>query len=557
MALPAPGADRAAIVTGASSGIGVALACELARRGHQLILVARSADRLHALAAQLSSSGLGPAHVLPTDLSNPAERAALPDRVAGLGLVPDVLVNNAGVALVALAAAAEPQRQLGLIELDVAAVVDLCTRFLPGMVARGRGAVLNVSSVAGFGPLPGQASYGAAKAFVASYTESLRSELRGTGVVVTALCPGPVDTGLDLVAGFRPGERKRVLPAVMWKPVDTVARAAIDGLAADKGRVTPGWANQLLVDAYRVLPHGPLLPLLARRTPLSTRKAGTGKGGLSSKATKSGSPDRGSGVVLEVIDKGCVSEAHPVPLLFVHGAWHAAWCWDENFLGYFADLGYRALALSFRGHGGSPIDKPLRTCSVEDYVQDVRSVADELPVPPVVIGHSMGGLIVQKYLENRPAPAGVLMASIPPQGNFGSSLRWLRHRPWHAVKMAVTGKSLPYINTPELAREKFFSEATPEDTVLECAARLQEDSARVSVDCLVLNLPHPKRVTTPLLVLGAEHDGAHTCKEVRSTAHAYGSEAEFFPGMGHNMMLEPGWEAVAERIHTWLGSRGL
>ncbi|OMC17403.1 alpha/beta hydrolase [Mycolicibacter heraklionensis] len=261
--------------------------------------------------------------------------------------------------------------------------------------------------------------------------------------------------------------------------------------------------------------------------------------------------------MLEVIDKGCVSEAHPVPLLFVHGAWHAAWCWDENFLGYFADLGYRALAVSFRGHGNSSIDKPLRSCGVADYVDDVRSVADELPVPPVVIGHSMGGLIVQKYLESRPAPAGVLMASIPPQGNYGSSLRWLRHRPWQAIKMAVTGKSLPYINTPELAREKFFSAATPEQTVLDCAARLQEDSARVSVDCLMLKLPRPKRVATPLLVLGAEQDNAHTCKEVRATARAYGTEAEFFADMGHNMMLEPGWEAVAERIHTWLGSRGL
>jgi len=261
--------------------------------------------------------------------------------------------------------------------------------------------------------------------------------------------------------------------------------------------------------------------------------------------------------VLEVIDKGGVSAAHPVPLLFVHGAWHAAWCWDENFLGYFADLGYRAVALSFRGHGGSSSDKPLRTCGVTDYVEDIRSVADSLPTQPVVIGHSMGGLIVQKYLENRRSPAGVLMSSIPPQGNFGSNLRWLRNHPWHAIKMAVTGKSLPYINTPVLAREKFFSERTPEDRVVRCAARLQEDSARVSIDCLVLKLPRPKRVTTPLLILGAEQDGAHTRKEVRATARAYGTEAEFFSGMGHNMMLEPGWEAVAERIHGWLGSRGL
>ena len=136
-----------------------------------------------------------------------------------------------------------------------------------------------------------------------------------------------------------------------------------------------------------------------------------------------------------------------------------AWCWDENFLSFFADKGYRAVALSFRGHGNSPTDKPLRTCSVADYLDDVRSVADALPTPPVVIGHSMGGLIVQKYLESHEAPAGVLMTSMPPQGNLGNGLRWIRHRPWHFAKMTITGKALPYINPPELARERFFSRA--------------------------------------------------------------------------------------------------
>src|SRR3954469_9427392 len=103
--------------------------------------------------------------------------------------------------------------------------------------------------------------------------------------------------------------------------------------------------------------------------------------------------------MLEVIDKGACSDAHPVPLLFVHGAWHGAWCWDEHFLDFFADKGYRALAVSLRGHGGSPTSRPLRSCSIADYVDDVRSVAEKLPTPPMVIGHSMGGLVVQKYLE--------------------------------------------------------------------------------------------------------------------------------------------------------------
>ncbi len=258
--------------------------------------------------------------------------------------------------------------------------------------------------------------------------------------------------------------------------------------------------------------------------------------------------------MLEVIDRGNVSETHPVPILFVHGAWHAAWCWDQHFLSFFADKGYRALAMSFRGHGNSPTDKPLRTCSVADYVEDVSSVADSLSTPSVVVGHSMGGLIVQKYLESHDAPAGVLMTSMPPHGNSGSALRWIRQHPWHFTKMAITGKALPYISTPQLARQRFFSPHTPDSQVLDYAARLQEDSSRSVIDCLVLSLPRPKRVRTPLLVLGADEDGAHTRKEILSTARAYRTEAEFFPNMGHNMMLEPGWAEVAQRMHSWLGT---
>jgi pimeloyl-ACP methyl ester carboxylesterase len=260
--------------------------------------------------------------------------------------------------------------------------------------------------------------------------------------------------------------------------------------------------------------------------------------------------------MLEVIEKGSVSKLHPVPLLFVHGAWHAAWCWDEHFLAFFADKGYRALAVSLRGHGSSPAAK-LRACSLADYVEDVSAVVDGLPEGPVVIGHSLGGFVVQKYLESHPAPAGVLMASMPPQGNLRSGLRWIKQHPWHFTKLVATGKSLPYVNTPQLARERFFSAQMPDAQVSHYVTRLQEESTRIGLDCLVLNLPRPKRVTAPLLVLGAQNDTAHTAEEIRATARAYRTEAEFFPNMGHNMMLEPGWDAVAERIHNWLGTFGL
>ncbi|MCV7317285.1 alpha/beta fold hydrolase [Mycolicibacillus parakoreensis] len=258
---------------------------------------------------------------------------------------------------------------------------------------------------------------------------------------------------------------------------------------------------------------------------------------------------------LEVIEAGESTGEHPVPLLFVHGAWNGAWVWQEYFLPFFAGRGHRAVALSLRGHGHSPAPRGLHHCTIGDYVADVRAVADGLPVAPVVIGHSMGGLVVQKYLEHRDAAAAVLMGSMPPAGAFGSGLRWLRHHPWHFTKIGLTGRSLPYVSTPALARERFFSPHTPEDRVRAFAARLQEESRRAGPSSIVDRV-RPRRVRTPILVLGAEFDGATSHTEVLATARAYRTAAEFFP-TGHAMMFDDGWQAVAERIHGWLGERGL
>ena len=236
-------------------------------RGHQVVLVARSADRLEELASRLGAQ----AHPLPADLSQRTERASLLDRVTALGLTPDILVNNAGLSTTGVVAKSVPEKELNLVEVDVAAVVDLCSRLLPGMVERHRGAVLNVASTAAFQPLPGQAAYGAAKAFVLSYTHSLRGELRGTGVSVTALCPGPVDTGFGEAAGFSKEEADAALPRVMWVPADQVAKAGIDGLAAGKAVVIPGRVNWLAASISRVTPPELLLPFLSRNHPAMKR----------------------------------------------------------------------------------------------------------------------------------------------------------------------------------------------------------------------------------------------------------------------------------------------
>ena len=267
MALPSAGNDRAAIVTGASSGIGEQFAGILSRRGYQVVLVARSAGRLEEIAAQLGAQ----AHPLPADLSDRNDRASLPERVTALGLVPDILINNAGFSTLGLVAKSVPEQEVNLVEVDVAAVVDLCSRFLPGMVDRRRGAVLNVASMAAFGPLPGQAAYGAAKAFVLSYTHSLRGELRGTGVSATALCPGPVDTGFGEAAGFSKEEAESALPRTMWIPAEKVAQAGIDGLAAGKAVVVPGRVNRIASALFRVAPPELLLGVLSRNHPAMKR----------------------------------------------------------------------------------------------------------------------------------------------------------------------------------------------------------------------------------------------------------------------------------------------
>lgn len=261
--LPTASSNGAVLVTGASSGIGEELAREFSRRGRHVLLVARRADKLAELATSLGPS----ATVLAADLAKPDDRAALPARVADLGLVVDVLVNNAGLSTSGPVATSDPGAELNLVEVDVAAVADLCSRFVPGMVARGRGAVLNVASVGAFGPVPGQAAYGAAKAFVLSYTQSLGQELRGTGVVAATLCPGPVRTEFGAAAGISDADAEAALPKVMWVSAAEVARTAVDGLASGKSVIVPGAFNKVGAAAYKVLPRRLLLPILARSHP--------------------------------------------------------------------------------------------------------------------------------------------------------------------------------------------------------------------------------------------------------------------------------------------------
>ena len=260
---------------------------------------------------------------------------------------------------------------------------------------------------------------------------------------------------------------------------------------------------------------------------------------------------------LEVLSHMPTAAAHSTPILFVHGAWHGAWCWQEYFLPYFAQHGYGAHALSFRGHGNSPGRERLRWTSIADYVTDLARVAQRLPKPPILIGHSMGGLVVQKYLEQHSAPAAVLMASVPPSGVISTVLETIAHRPLVFLKANLSLSLYPIIGTPKLARDLLFSSSLPDDRFKRHFSQLQDEAYRAFLDMLFLNLPRPQKVKLQPLVLGAEKDAIFSSEKIKATAHAYGTRAEIFPNMAHDMMLENGWQEVADRILRWLAERNL
>jgi pimeloyl-ACP methyl ester carboxylesterase len=263
---------------------------------------------------------------------------------------------------------------------------------------------------------------------------------------------------------------------------------------------------------------------------------------------------------LEVITRRPTANAHPTPLLFVHGAWQAAWCWEEYFLPYFADHGYTSVALSLRGHGGSPGREKLRWTPIARYVEDVEQVAATLDKPPVIIGHSMGGFVTQKYLEKHKAPAAALLASVPHYGMIQYALRITAHRPLAALKGFGTFTPYYFVNTPELARYNLFSPDLPEDKFQSYFARIQNESMRAAYDMTALNLPRVGQVKahgTPILVLGAENDFIFPPHEQRSLARAYDTEVTLFPNMAHQIMIENGWKEVAGKILSWLGGLGI
>lgn len=267
MSLPDPAPSSAALVTGASAGIGASIARELAKLGHNLVLVARRKDRLDALAGELAASHQIRAETISCDLSKAAPRGRLPGQIAKLDLDVEVLVNNAGFATNGPFHQADPARELEQVRVLVEAVVSLTSSFIPAMVERGRGAVLNVSSTAGMQPLPYSAGYSAAKAYVLTFSEALHHELRGSGITVTALCPGPVSTDFWQISGWEVtgGQSfERAVPRPAWVSAEQAARAGVAGLAAGRRVVVPHVAVRNAMRGGRYIPNALKLPVIER-----------------------------------------------------------------------------------------------------------------------------------------------------------------------------------------------------------------------------------------------------------------------------------------------------
>ncbi len=261
---------------------------------------------------------------------------------------------------------------------------------------------------------------------------------------------------------------------------------------------------------------------------------------------------------LEIIDRQPArgARAGRPPLLFVHGAFVSAWVWDEHFLSYFAAAGYPSYAVSLRGHGNSEGREDIAMASLADYQADVLATAAELDAAPVLIGHSMGGAVVQKSLEVMSVPAAVLMNSVSPYGLASSNVYLALGNPRLYQRLLMIHGFGPSAASREGLDALLFAQPLPDARERRYMAGMQRESKRVVWDLLGFDLPRPDPASLPpRLVMGAEADAMLPWCDIAATGRAYATEPLKIPGLGHAMMLEEDWRAAAEPLRAWLDSQ--
>ena len=261
---------------------------------------------------------------------------------------------------------------------------------------------------------------------------------------------------------------------------------------------------------------------------------------------------------LEIITRRPVEPVRPHPLLFVHGGYAGAWCWDEHFLPWFAARGYTAHALSLRGHGDSDGRDSLDRFGIDDYVEDLAAAVDALGEPPVLIGHSMGGYVVQQYLPSGTAAAAVLMAAVPPTGLAGPGLSLAVWNPGAALAIGSIQAFGDAADSVATMRGALFSDRLPAHRADALLARMGGESSRAMMQMLGGGLIWSRtEISVPVLVMGAADDHLIPPAFVRATARRLGVRPCLLADIGHLMMLDAEWETAASCLLDWMDANAL
>ena len=234
------------------------------------------------------------------------------------------------------------------------------------------------------------------------------------------------------------------------------------------------------------------------------------------------------------------------PLLFVHGAWHGAWCWHDHFIPRFPARGWECHAVDLRHHGGRGGPGSLRRTRIRHYVDDLHEAVDALDRPPILVAHSMGGLVAQRLLERRALPGAVLLAPVPVGGVWRAAARVMRRHPLRFLWATAVLDLGPVVAGPRMAKAMLLDPDSDEPTVTAVADRLQGESYLAFLDMLVITRARPPLVRAPVALVTGDRDRIFSAKEIRRTAGAYGVEPTVIPGAAHDLMLGPRWEQAAE-----------
>ena len=259
---------------------------------------------------------------------------------------------------------------------------------------------------------------------------------------------------------------------------------------------------------------------------------------------------------LNVLNRPAHQDRGYPPLVFVHGGYTHSGCWDVNFLAFFQARGYNCFALDLSGHGESDGFEDLNSFGLDDYADDIRQLVDGLDKPPVLIGHSMGALVVQRYLETASAKAVVMLAPVPPTGLAASGMQLAIRQPDFIAEAerAVRGEFTE--NTIRVLREVYFSPDVSAAQFAVFQPMVQEESMCAIAEMMALSLRMPgKKPRIPALVIGGQLDALFSSTRLYHTAAGWNAETCVIPRAGHMLMLDPQWLSVAEKIDSWLGSK--